>query len=71
MPPIDPDHLSPTGMRVTPSTPPAPVHMSPDRLMTDIAACERELAQLNKLVMLKIISEMADTTDDSDGYAWS
>lgn len=61
-------------MSSTPPTPPmspAPVHLSPDQLMSDIAAYERELAQLNKLVMLKIISEMTDTTDDSDGYAWS
>lgn len=74
MPLIDPDYLSPTGTRVMPSSapvPPDPVHLSPDRLMADIAAYERELAQLNKLVMLKIISEMTDTTDDSDGYAWS
>lgn len=74
MPLIDPNYLSPTGLRVMPSTPPtptAPVHLSPDRLITDIAAYERELAQLNKLVMLKIMREMADTTDDSDGYAWS
>lgn len=55
MPPISPDHLSPTGQRITPARPTAA------ELAADIRRYESELAAARREVLMRII--LSNATD--------